>query len=242
MSYGHAEKLARSAAIPLDKPGNVAAPPVTPEWYRRPDMREVLAARDICALYRALTEAGLTQHQIAQLTGQSQSEVSEILSGRQVIAYDVLERIVKGLGIPRELMGMSWWAPDGIWYGPEGAYPEGDTVANLGIEMISRRLLGAGALAVFGQTVLGEPGGLPAPVATHTPLPGHLGASDVAALRDLTTRLRAHARLHGGHADVISTLARYYERLMTVDARGRCPTKAVNPAMRSSCSSSGRLG
>jgi antitoxin component HigA of HigAB toxin-antitoxin module len=76
------------------------APVVDPELYRRPDMRLVLAARDIGALYRALAEAGLTQRQIAQLTGQSQSEVSEILKGRQVIAYDVLERIAEGLGIP----------------------------------------------------------------------------------------------------------------------------------------------
>ncbi len=156
--------------------------------------------------------------QIAQRTGQSQPEVSEIIAGRRVVAYDVLARIAESLGVPREQMGMSWWAPDGTWHGPDDAYPEGVTVANLGIEMISRRLLGAGTLAVFGQTVFGESGGLPAPIPSQMPLPGHLGASDVAALRDLTTQLRAHARLHGGQAHVISGVACHYERLMTVDA------------------------
>lgn len=100
--------------------------------------------------------------------------MSEILAGRRVMAYDVLARIAESLGVPRGWMGMSWWAPDGTWHGPDDAYPEGVTVANLGIEMISHRLLGAGTLAVFGQTVFGEPGGLPAPVPSQMPLPGHL--------------------------------------------------------------------
>ncbi len=87
-----------------DDDADVAA--VDPALYRRSDIRPILAARDIGALYRALRIAGLSQRQTAQLTGQSQPEVSEIAGGRQVIAYEVLDRIVNGLGIPRELMGM----------------------------------------------------------------------------------------------------------------------------------------
>ncbi|MGH3695115.1 MAG: hypothetical protein ACRDRX_14195 [Pseudonocardiaceae bacterium] len=49
--------------------------------------------------------------------------MSEILSGRRVIAYEVLERIAEGLGVPRELMGLSWWGSDGTWYGSEGGIP-----------------------------------------------------------------------------------------------------------------------
>ena len=42
-------------------------------------MRKILAAHDICALYQVLKdEVRLTQRQIAELAGQSQSEVSEI--------------------------------------------------------------------------------------------------------------------------------------------------------------------
>ena len=42
------------------------------------------------------------------MTGQSQSEVSEILKGRQVMAYDVLTRIADGLGVPRGYMGLAY--------------------------------------------------------------------------------------------------------------------------------------
>jgi transcriptional regulator with XRE-family HTH domain len=63
-----------------------------------------------------LDDAGLAQRQIAALTGQTRSEVSEVLRRRQVIAYEVLERIATGLGIFRERMGLSWWGPGGIWY------------------------------------------------------------------------------------------------------------------------------
>jgi len=45
---------------------------------------------------------------IAELVGQSQSQVSEILAGRQVIFYDVLVRIADGLGIPRGWMGLAY--------------------------------------------------------------------------------------------------------------------------------------
>ena len=80
MSYGHADRLAAiTAGIPpagSEKP----VPPIDPALYRRYDVRPVLAARDIAALYRVLKDdAKLTQRQIAELTGQSQSEVSEIL-------------------------------------------------------------------------------------------------------------------------------------------------------------------
>ncbi|MBV9028726.1 MAG: helix-turn-helix transcriptional regulator, partial [Pseudonocardiales bacterium] len=56
-------------------------------------MRAALAARDIGALYRLLRRVGVSQRKIAQLTGQSPSEVSEIIKGRQVLNVRVLERI-----------------------------------------------------------------------------------------------------------------------------------------------------
>lgn len=61
-------------------------------------MRAALASRDICTVYRLLTQAGMSQRAITQAAGQSQSEVCEILQGRQVMAYDVLARIAAGLG------------------------------------------------------------------------------------------------------------------------------------------------
>jgi transcriptional regulator with XRE-family HTH domain len=74
--------------------------PLDPTLLGRADMRAALGARDIGAVYRLLGNAGVTQRRIAQLTGQAQSEVSEILKGRQVRDVQVLERIADGLGVP----------------------------------------------------------------------------------------------------------------------------------------------
>jgi transcriptional regulator with XRE-family HTH domain len=79
---------------------------VDPAVWRRDDMLAALAARDIAAVYRILQRFGVSQQKIANRTGQSQSEVSEILAGRRVISYDVLARIADGLGIRRELVGL----------------------------------------------------------------------------------------------------------------------------------------
>ena len=102
----HADKIAAMTAgmaASSEKPTS----PIDPTLYHRDDMRAVLAAHDIAGLYQLLKDAGLTQRDIARLTGQSQSEVSEILTGRRVLSYDLLVRITEGLAIPRELMGLS---------------------------------------------------------------------------------------------------------------------------------------
>ncbi|MGH3929541.1 MAG: helix-turn-helix domain-containing protein [Pseudonocardiaceae bacterium] len=148
MSDGHDDKIAGSGdgEQPHDRESD-GGPPVGPEWYERPAVRPILAARDVAGLYRALRDdAGVSQRRIAGHTGQSQSEVCDILGGRQVISYDVLARIATGLGIPPERMGLSWWGPDGVWYGPEGAYPDGipvaDTPKGVNAEMLRRRPTG----------------------------------------------------------------------------------------------------
>ena len=75
--------------------------------WQRADMWRALAVRDIAAVYRLLQKYGVSQRQIAALTGQSQSEISEILGGRRVTSYDVLVRICEGFGIPRGWMGLA---------------------------------------------------------------------------------------------------------------------------------------
>lgn len=81
--------------------------PINQAVWSRPDMREALASRDVGAAYRILQRYGVSQRRIAAQTGQSQSEISEILGGRQVKSYDVLVRIAEGLGIPRGWMGLA---------------------------------------------------------------------------------------------------------------------------------------
>lgn len=95
------------------------APLVDPAMFERADVRRVLSALDVGGLYRVSgSEAGVSQRQVAVCTGQSQSEVSEIAAGsRRMESHQVLVRIAEGFGIPRELIGLSWWGPDGTYCG-----------------------------------------------------------------------------------------------------------------------------
>ncbi len=52
ISYGHAGKLAATAAGAQAAGGEKPALPINPVLYRREDVRRILAARDIAALYQ----------------------------------------------------------------------------------------------------------------------------------------------------------------------------------------------
>lgn len=79
----------------------------------RPEFRAALAARDVAAVFHLLKRCGFSQRRVASLTGQSQSEICEILAGRQVTSYNLLVRIADGLGVPRGWMGLAYDTPDG---------------------------------------------------------------------------------------------------------------------------------
>ncbi|MGI9062270.1 MAG: helix-turn-helix domain-containing protein [Pseudonocardiaceae bacterium] len=222
MSYSHADKIAGGAA---GVPAAADTAPIDPALYRRDDVRPVLAAHDIATVYRVLRDdAGLTQRTIAALTGQSQSEVSEILAGRRVLAYDLLVRITEGLAIPRELMGLSWWAPDGTHAGPGGAYGGDDTVADppegVDEDMLRRQAIELGASLAVGAPAaklaqLLERLELPDP--SPVPLPSGLGTVHVAKVRDLTRRLTEAASTPSGSDPEVSTAAAAWaERLLDV--------------------------
>ncbi len=180
--------------------------PPNPIIWDEPEMHRALAVRDISTVYRLLCDAGLSQTQISKLTGQSQSEVSEILNGRRVLSYAVLERIAVGLGIPRGHMGLAYADAHGnveTYCEEGGGDEEGDDD-----DMISRRFLGmasaallggaavSGPIMQLGTAVLGEEGGLrllsgPA---------GKLGKSDVAWITNMTVRFREFDHEYGGTA------------------------------------------
>jgi transcriptional regulator with XRE-family HTH domain len=132
-------------------------------------MREALARRDITAVYRILVGQGVPQRQLAELVGQNQSEVSDILKGRQVQSYPVLERIAEGLGVSRGAMGMAYVGTD------EGT-PLYEDVTE---DMRRRALLAAGTLALFGSPLLGEVLELPERPAFPPPLPKQRGAERI---------------------------------------------------------------
>ncbi len=181
---------------------------VAPQWYESPEARGVLVARDVGGVYRLLQREGVTQREIARRTGQSQSEVSEILRGRRVRDVMVLERIADGLGVPRALMRLSGGADVG-----DGAYPDPEEVA----AMYRRALLAGAGVAFAGRPVdkLGELLALPAPVPVA--LPSRIDWVHVARVRDLTQRLgSASNAVHYADPEVLSAAAAGAERLLGV--------------------------
>jgi len=216
LSYGHADKITGHAA---GTPAAGNTPPIDPALYRREDVRRVLAERDITALYRILRDTGITQRRIAELTGQSQSEVSEILKGRRVLSYDLLVRIAEGLAIPRELMGLSSYGERGAYGGEE---PPQSGVAQEVTEDVQRRdVIAVGALATLGfvPSFAALLDGSAAP--GDVPLPSRLGASDVAEIRTRMQQLRTAAQAEGGQACAASAAAASYRRLTAVPATGQ---------------------
>ncbi|MGH3771505.1 MAG: hypothetical protein ACRDRW_08940, partial [Pseudonocardiaceae bacterium] len=186
---------------------------IPPEVWVDPAMRRALAHRDIGAVYRLLTKAGVSQRRIAELVGQSQSEVCEILKGRQVMGYDVLVRIALGLGVERGWMGL---AHDG------GTEPAGPAVKEVSEAVKRRALLDFGGTVLLGSPELGAALRLPfRRDDTPLPLPSRLGVTDVAPIRRLTSELRTVARTYGGGAEVMTDVANQSRALMSVPASDR---------------------
>lgn len=69
--------------------------------WEQPDVLDVLARRDVGHLFRIVQKAtGATQTQIGVVTGLSQAQVSEVISGsRKITSVEVLARVVVGLKI-----------------------------------------------------------------------------------------------------------------------------------------------
>jgi hypothetical protein len=145
--------------------------------------------------------------------------VTEIVKGRQVLAYDVLVRITDGLGIPRGYMGLAYDQTTTALIDPD--QPEEV------LEDVRRRAaLAMAALTVVGKQVLGEVLGLDGvlvlerlAMADKTPLPSKIGRSDVAALRALNEKFRALGRAgQAGMPDVMCPIAERADPLLTVAA------------------------
>jgi transcriptional regulator with XRE-family HTH domain len=180
--------------------------PIDPEFFDGEEMRAALAARDIGTVYRLLRRQGLSQRRIAQWTGQSQSEVSEILKDRKVHNVWVLERIADGLGIPRARIGVS--------YGEQAPQAPSAGV-EVDEEMHRRALVATTMAAALGQAL----GGLPElALPSAQALPSRLGMAHVCTVRAVTEGLRGVARHYGGQAEVFGAAATLYTRWMQVPA------------------------
>ena len=221
--YGHVDKIAAIAAGTSAAGGEKPTPPIDPRLYDGSEVRRIVAERDIAGLYRALHDAGVPQRRIAELTGQSPSEVSEILKGRRVLSYDLLVRIADRLGIPRELMGLSYGTSGG-----EGFYRGEATVAGapegVSAEMLRRHVLALGGIAAVGAPIIGELLNIgelldlsgPAPAQRLAQRPSRLFGVHVAQVRDLTGSLRGAIHTHGANPQVSSAATSWADQLLGV--------------------------
>jgi transcriptional regulator with XRE-family HTH domain/tetratricopeptide (TPR) repeat protein len=187
-------------------------------WYERPEARAALGERDVCAVYRLLQREGVSQREIARRTGQSQSEVSDIVAGRAVRDVRVLERICDGLSVPRELMRLSGGAA--IAYAEEVSADEVSVGAGEVDETRRRDLIARAGIAVVGCPVnkLGQLIGLPGPAPVR--LPARVEGVHVAQVRNLTRRLGAASNAGTDNAgtdpEVLSAIAAWAQRLLSV--------------------------
>jgi transcriptional regulator with XRE-family HTH domain len=187
---------------------------VDPVLWWREDMRAALWVRDIARVYRLiLDETGMSQHRLANLVGQAQSEVSEILTGRRVKDIALLERIANRLGVPRELMSLSAYGPGGTYCGEDR---DADPQEGVDEDMLRRYALVLGGAAAFGAPIqwLGELTELTEPA--PAPLPGRLSQVHVVQVRDLTRRLREAGNAYGSDPRVSSAAAEQATKLLAV--------------------------
>jgi transcriptional regulator with XRE-family HTH domain len=171
-------------------------------------MRDALATRDIATVYRLLGAAGMSQRTIAALTSQSQSDIADVLGGRQVMSYDLLDRIATGLGVPRGSMGLAY-SPD---CAPTQQDEEDESVKR-------RRFLAHAGHILTGAAVFGDPGEFITGDA-DTPIPHRIGMTDVTHIEHATERLGSLESRYGGGLvlPMLEAKARWAERLFTACA------------------------
>jgi transcriptional regulator with XRE-family HTH domain/tetratricopeptide (TPR) repeat protein len=192
------------------------------ETWNEPEMKRALAARDISSVYRLLRRVGISQRHIAALTGQSQSEISEILKGRQVMAYDVLVRIAGGLGIPRGYMGLAYDPATAT--SMVGAADDANAAKKKAEEAESvkrRNLLEHGSAMLFGTTVLAVDRRQWSPTPAQTPMPSQIGMTDVKQVEATTRALRALDYEFGGGTcrDAVLAQLSWAQRLLGTSAK-----------------------
>ncbi|GGL20924.1 transcriptional regulator [Mangrovihabitans endophyticus] len=171
--------------------------PPSPTVWESPEMRRALREHNISFLFRKLKCCGFSQRRIGELTRQSQSEISEIMGGREVLAYSVLLRIADGLQIPRGYMGLGNSHRD-----EQTSVEDALTVWTAKTDEAEeiRAALRHAAEVTMG-TAMPETERWWQPLAEPcTPTPERIGPADVAGIEHMTRILRAVDYQRGGGA------------------------------------------
>ncbi len=178
-------------------------PPLDPTWWERPELQTALATRDVGKIYRWLQRNGWSQTLIGSKTLQSQGEISEILSGRQVKAYEVLERISDAFDIPRGLMGLAY-----------SSTVETDKPQDLTFED-RQSFAGSVASVAFGSATPDARKWLPKFSIGSTSVPDMITLADIEQVRSMTREFRKLDQRFGGGAAVDASRGFYgYARHM----------------------------
>lgn len=180
--------------------------------------RQALSRRDIADVYRILRDVGVSQADIAVATGQKQSEISEIISGRQVQSVALLERIADGLGVPRGWLGLAY-VPD------TAPATQHDSETD---DLSDNNLLRHAATVLRGKPVFGP--AEPIHVrATPTPLPRRVGLAEVKQVAATTQRLDGLVGDFGGipMTGALTAHARVSEALLSADMRESVRTQLL---------------
>jgi transcriptional regulator with XRE-family HTH domain len=218
----------------------VDPPPPRPAGFDLDDpaLRGACAERDIATIFRLLRPWGLSQRQVAARCGMSESEVSEILAGRQVKSYDVFVRIAEGLGIPRGMMGLATGEHVEVQPVPVPYVDEEEEEA-----VKRRRLLSLGGLILVGRPVWDDWKPPAVDEALLEP-PAKVGLSDVRMYEDTVTQLEALYRRVGGMASraPLVAMATSGEQLLKAQMRPEVQDRlryVVAEAHRSAASAAG---
>ncbi len=172
-----------------------------------PAVQAACASRDIGAIFRFLLDGGMTQRELAVLVRMNQSEITAIVGGRRVQAYNVLVRVADGLAIPRGMMGLA--------YGEDEPAPAGEVDE----DVERRKLIALAGALLFGTPVFGEP----EPLAVRRVLtdpPRRVGMTDVRMYETTIVELQALQRGVGGMAtrEPLAATARAGELLLDAEA------------------------
>ncbi len=190
--------------------------PIASTVWEHKDMRRALADRDLRTVYELLQRAHVSQRAIARLTGQSQSEVYEVLSkGRRIMAYDVLVRIADGLGVPRGYMGLAYDQTTETALDLAAA-----TCSTVPAEREEVRQLLSHAANVTMSTSVDSLARWWQPLDRDTaPAPARIGLSDVEHVVAVTAAMRAVDYRHGGGAcrDAVAAHVRWAQQLLDAE-------------------------